>query len=322
MKTFIRVNEILTDIYLCKVRLILFQGRIFKSHQKSSDIPKGSGTVIFREEQRTKPPSSSQLFLRCARPLWSTTGWTSRRTWRPRTRSPSGSTKSTLKVDRSRLLWWFYISKKIVKVFKEGDNLWERTIDLLVSKRQMEESRGKVFSVYQFLRKDKLHCFAPFSAWSISSDTQINLFNVFRCSRRRSRCKRWRVLRGKQGRQSTESCWKKKRLLIWTDIIAFIVRTSIFSAMSMIDKETFGSMWLKPLTHFQFWAHKKGQNRIKKPALYFWLLFRGCLQVAWYVITLLVSFVRAHELLPDKRSEVGLFASHSPRFPFLSTLSS
>ena len=41
MKTFIRVNEILTDIYLCKVRLILFQGRIFKSHQKSSEIPKG-----------------------------------------------------------------------------------------------------------------------------------------------------------------------------------------------------------------------------------------------------------------------------------------
>ena len=40
-----------------------------------------------------------------------------------------------------------HLSKKIVKVFKEGDNLWERTIDLLVSKRQMEESRGKVFSM-------------------------------------------------------------------------------------------------------------------------------------------------------------------------------
>ena len=91
MKTFIRVNEILTDIYLCKVRLILFQGRIF---------------------------SSSQLFLRCARPLWSTTGWTSRRTWRPRTRSPSGSTKSTLKVDRSRLLWWSYIYKQFCVGFQ------------------------------------------------------------------------------------------------------------------------------------------------------------------------------------------------------------
>ena len=44
------------------------------------------------------------IFTRCARSLWSTTGWTLRRTSRRPTRSPPGSMRSTLRAGRSWIL--------------------------------------------------------------------------------------------------------------------------------------------------------------------------------------------------------------------------
>merc|ERR1719494_1431017 len=94
MKIFIRVNEILTDIYLCKV---------------------------------------------CQTPL----------------KHDRMDIEAHLKTAHKITFRVYEVNFESGQVFKEGDNLWERTIDLLVSKRQMEESRGKVFKAPIKMQKMK-----------------------------------------------------------------------------------------------------------------------------------------------------------------------